>query len=209
MIDKRGAKLRALKNPFCSIRGGHVRVSSVLVVDDCAVTLAAAKLELGDRYVFAAQTAEEARTHAADEDLQLAIIDQRLGRGTLFSAGLALVGELKQMRSNLIVASVTALLTDEGERCARTLGADFLLEKVEDEKGCCWIPVSAILDYVERNIPLPDRVPPAARTIQRVKREHVVDVMRHCNGNSSAAAIRLRISRATIVRTLDQRKRQG
>jgi DNA-binding NtrC family response regulator len=175
-----------------------MKVTRVLVVDDCRLTRRACQAELGpQRQTLLAGNPADALKLSAHE-LDLAIVDQRLGqRATLFCAGIQLVGELKKKRPDLCVVMVSGLLTPETESMARNRRADLVLEKIEDARGFWWIPVAQILAFAEDGIQ-PSRSGGTDRSLARVDRDYILDVYRRCNGNVSQAARILDIPRPTV-----------
>jgi two-component system response regulator RegA len=178
-------------------------VRNVLIVDDDKTTRVSCMLELGEhRRGLLAKDVPTAMTLVGTPELDLAIVDERLGPGLLVGAGLELVRDFKAARPDLVVVMASGVLTRHSEQLALELGADAVFEKSCDADGRSWIPTAAILAFVERGEPPPGFDPVEMKKLDRVERDYIIDTLLECSGNISQAARILGVARRTLQRKL-------
>jgi len=169
--------------------GERRSIRTVLLVDDDQQILAAWKRSAGrGRTVFDASDAAAARKIAAHEDLDLAVVDLRLGN----ESGIELIRDLRKAHSDLKLALCSGYVSVTTAVNAMRAGADTVLFK----------PVSftEILRRFEQSADDTGLEP--TPTLARAEWEHIMRVLADCNGNVTLAAERLDIARSTLQRRL-------
>ena len=167
-------------------------MGTVLVVDDDACTLAAARRTLAPRWsVATAERAEHARAVAQHARPDVAIIDLRIAAGS----GLELLRALKAESPHMRCVLYSGFLSIANAVEATRAGAELVVSK----------PMSfrEILRRLEAT-PVHDEVgsDDDTPTLARVEWDHIMRVLDDCGGNISEAARRLGIYRSSLQRKL-------
>jgi len=165
-------------------------LKSVLVIDDDASILAAARRSLARQWqVTTAQTAEQALALAPEAKPDVAIIDLRIAG----ASGLELLRQLKADWPEMVCVLYSGFLSISHAVQATREGADLVVSKP--------MPFTEILRRVTEGEPEPseDEETP---TLARVEWDHIARVLEDCGGNISQAARRLGIYRSSLQRRL-------
>lgn len=167
-------------------------IHNVLVVDDNEQILTSWKRGAGrERHVFTATDAATARTLARAEQIDLAIVDYRLGDGD-GDSGLDLVRDLRTDAPDLAIALCSGYLSIDLAVAATRAGADVVV--------CKPITFREVLKRLDDGVCEPVTEEPP--TLARAEWEHIMRVLSDCNGNVSATARRLGIYRSSLQRKL-------
>jgi two-component system, response regulator RegA len=172
---------------------GERRTRNVLVVDDEEAILSAFRRSIQDHQVFTATSIPLARAIALHEDIDLVLVDLRLGGS---ASGLDFVRELKGHSPEIQVVVCSGYLSIEATVAAVRAGADLIVSK-----PITFSEVLRKLELANVSDDLPD-IEEDTPTLAQVEWEHIQRVLTDCEGNISAAAKRLGIARSSLRRKL-------
>lgn len=174
--------------------GERRSIRNVLLVDDDPQLLSAWKrgaARVRGVTVFDASDAGTARKLASDEDIDLAVVDLRLGE----ESGIELIRELRKKHPDVKLALCSGYLSVATAVNAMRAGADTVLFKPVGFTEILRRFEDSAKDEKEGGIePTP--------TLARAEWEHIMRVLADCNGNVTLAAERLDIARSTLQRRL-------
>ena len=179
------------------------RVSSVLIVDDEAHARKAAcrSLEVAgfsDLQVFCASDSATAYAIAAEEDIQVAIVDYRIVEPfdemrKHCVSGIDIIRQLTKMRPGVTAVLWSGYLTNDVVDDARDAGAAFSKDKL--------VTASQIVAQIESG--KREAVPAdGTKTLARAEWEHMHRVLADTGNNVSEAARRLGVNRSVLQRKL-------
>ncbi len=129
-----------------------------------------------------------ARRLASENELDLAIVDLRLGP----ASGIDLVRDLRADAPDLLIVLCSGYVSVDVTVAATRAGADVVVYKP--------ITFKELLRRVQKSSTEPDLTD--TPTLARAEWEHMMRVLEDCNGNVSAAARRLGIFRSSLQRRL-------
>jgi len=175
---------------------GERRTRNVLVVDDEEAILAAFRRSIQDHQVFTATSIALARAIALHEDIDLVLVDLRLGGG---ASGLEFVRELKGHAPEIQVVVCSGYLSIEATVAAVRAGADLVVSK-----PVTFSDILRKLELAQISNELPD-LEDDTPTLAQVEWEHIMRVLTDCEGNITAAAKRLGIARSSLRRKLTRK----
>jgi two-component system, response regulator RegA len=165
-------------------------VRTILVVDDDPAIVATWRRAAGSgRTVHAANDLQGVRRVIGKHELDLAIVDLRIGS----TSGIDIVRELRDHSAEVPIALCSGYLSVEVTVSAVRAGADIIAFKP--------ITFREILRRLEEDAssePDLEETP----TLARAEWEHIMRVLADCDGNVSAAARRLGIYRSSLQRRL-------
>ena len=168
--------------------GRELSARSVLVVDDDASTLAAARRTLAFRCDIATADSVEVGIAVAKRTRpDVAIIDLRISDGS----GLELLRALKVAFPQTVCVLYSGFLSIASAVEATRAGADLVLSKP--------IPFTEILRRIDGE---PANDADDTPSLARVEWDHIARVLEDCGGNISEAARRLGIYRSSLQRRL-------
>jgi two-component system, response regulator RegA len=161
-----------------------------MVVDDDDRILSSWRRGAGlKRNVFTATDVDNARAIVQQQELDLAIVDLRIGH----ASGIELVRELRDANPQLAIALCSGYLSVDVTVAAVRAGADIIAFK-----PITFREVLQRLDETASEEPELDETP----SLARAEWEHIMRVLSDCDGNVSAAARRLGIYRSSLQRRL-------
>jgi DNA-binding NtrC family response regulator len=162
------------------------RISSVLLVDDDELLLRAWSAQLGSgRSVICATNATEALACAAQQRIDLAVVDQRLGT----ERGSDVIEALLASNPTMFVIMAGAHLSARDIHTAGRLHIEFLQKPFN---------VRIVADAVERGAELSTVSEPDQLTLEAAERRHIELVLSLMGRNVTRAAKALAISRVGL-----------
>jgi two-component system response regulator RegA len=165
-------------------------IRTVLVVDDDETIVGTWRRSAGpERTVVAATDEQSVRAAMDSHELDLAIVDLRIGA----TSGIDMVRVLRDQLPELPIALCSGYLSVDVTVAAVRAGADIIAFKP--------ITFREVLQRLEDNESDTHDIDDTP-TLARAEWEHIMRVLSDCEGNVSAAARRLGIYRSSLQRRL-------